>query len=895
MNDTRPNPDALLQAVQTSERRRGRLKIFFGSCAGVGKTYAMLAAARERLQDGDRVMIGVVEAHGRGDTLRMLEAIPALAQRAIEHHGISVSEFDLDAALSVNPNILLLDELAHTNAAGSRHPKRWQDVVELLDAGINIYTTLNVQHLESLNDLVASITGIAVRETIPDSVFDQADDIVLVDIPPDELLKRLREGKVYLSDEVRSKAAENFFKKSNLTALRELALRRTAERVDAQMDDSRLLEGIRRDTAGVANKLMVCVGADPLSARLVRSTRRLAHAMKAPWVAVYVETSLHDRLNERAKRGVQTILRLAERIGGRTVVLQGNDVVDELMSYARANGITKIVVGKSQKSRWMEFVAGSLVEKIIHASGNDVDVYIVTGDGYKRKEILAKPDAWKGDFWRYGYAVCMLAVCTLMGMVLESGFGLKPTDLVMIYLIGGVPVAVKWGRWPSILYSLLSVNFFNFFFIEPRYTLNVYDSSYWITFAVMLATSLVITTQASQLRLQAIFARKRESDTNRFYALTRELASIRGHHNMAEATAKQIEDTFSVSAIIWVPDPHKNLVSIVGKLLGADEVKEMSVVQWCFDHAEKAGYETMTMPSAKGFYLPLVTNDGTRGVLGVVSKLAERSFSLEEVSILETFASLLASSFERASTSDAAEKSKVEAEKEKLRNILLSSVSHDLRTPLASIIGSSSSIMNDAALLPKETLEGLARGIHDEAQRLARIVTNLLDVTRFESGHVQLNLQPYYIEELIGAALTQLKPLLIHHKIVTQAEPDLPMVTMDGTLVEQVLVNLLTNAARYTPADTVITLSAAQKNGHILVTVADQGPGIPAGEEEKIFDKFYIIGKRKGQGTGLGLAVCHGIIVAHKGKIWVENNPKEGASFCFTLPVDASELRGAEA
>lgn len=881
--DDRTDPDTLLHAVTAAERQRGRLKIFFGSCAGVGKTYAMLEAAHSRLKEGANVVIGVIETHGREDTLKLLANIPIIPLREMTHRGIAVKEFDLDATLIQKPAILLLDELAHTNATGSRHPKRWQDVEELLDGGIDVYTTLNVQHLESLNDLVAGITGIAVKETVPDSVFDRADDIVLVDIPPDELLQRLREGKVYTGEEVRTRAAESFFKKSNLIALRELALRRTAERVDAQMDDYRILEGIK-GASPVTDKIMVCIGPEPLSVRLVRSTKRLAQSMKAPWVAVYVENARHYRLNQQGKRAVQTALQMAEHIGGKTVVLQGNNAVEEILNYARANSITKIVVGKPNKPKWRELFYGSLVDKIIRASGDAVDIYVITGKPYIRKDITAKLDQPKIYFKQYFLAAGAIALCTLIG--LASGSMLRPIDQIMIYLTGGVLVAAKFGLWPSLLFSVLSVNCFNLFFIEPRYTFNVYDQSYWLTFAVMLITNFVITGQASRLRMQAIFARKRERDTQTFYELTRALASAQDTAHMAETTAKHIQESFNVNATILVPENTGRLVVATGQLPGFDDAKEIGAIQWCFDHAERTGHATTTMPSAAGLYFPLSAPTGAKGVLGVTPTTIGRDFLAEEIAALEVISSLLASSFERAGATETAEAAKIETEKEKLRNVLLSSVSHDLRTPLASIIGSSSTIMTEVEKLSKTTVAELAQGINHEASRLSRMVTNLIDVTNLESGTLKLNMQPYYAEELIGAVLTRLQTILAPHCLVKQMDKNLPMLMVDGMMIEQVFANILENAAKYTPSGSTITIKARQVRWNILVTISDNGPGVPAGAERKIFDKFFAIDKTFAhKGTGLGLAICAGIIKAHHGEIWQESASEGGASFNFTLPV----------
>lgn len=881
--ETRPNPDALLSAVQAEEARsrRGRLKIFFGGCAGTGKTYAMLSAAQSSLKEGVDVVAGVIETHGRSETQKLLAGVPILPMTEIAHRGVSLREFNLDAAKARKPSIVLVDELAHTNAPGSRHPKRWQDVQELLDAGIDVYSTLNVQHLESLSDVVAGVTGVRVKETVPDSVFDSADDIVLVDIPADELLKRLREGKVYLAEGARGRAAENFFKKNNIIALREMALRRTMERVDAQMSDYNLREGIRASVP-VADKVLVCIGADPLSAKLIRTARRMATSLKATLIAVYVENLRHYRLTEQARATVEANMRMVERMEGKTVVLQGDNAVEEIIAYARENGITKIILGKQVKPRWQDILHGSMADKIIRRSGN-IDVYVVTGDALPQPVVSRKSSLTKFRPQLYAASLGIVAAFTLLGWLLQSVA--QPTDQALLYLIGNVLVAARLGRGPSILYAVLSPACFNFFFIPPLYTFEMYDRSYWMTLLVMLATSMVITSFATRLRLQAMISRRREQHTSTLYALTRTLASTRGQKNMAEVTAKHIGDVLGATITVWLPDGPEHLSPVVGELPERDYVKELAVLQWCFGNKRRAGHDTDTMPSAEGLYLPLLASSGTLGVLGLF--LPEKHhFSTEEISSLETLASLLASALERANAAEKAESSKVEAESEKLRNILLSTVSHDLRTPLATITGASSSIAADADKLAPETMRELGRSIHSEAERLSRIVTNLLDITSLESGTVKLNLQPYFIEEVIGSALTRLEKYLEGRSLTTHAEPHLPMVEIDGLLIEQVLTNLLENAVKYTQADSVIEVSAGLTAGKLRISVADNGPGIPAGDEQRIFDKFYTTAQVHAQkGTGLGLSICQGVIRAHGGDIWGRNRPEGGAVFTFTLPV----------
>lgn len=875
--DNRPDPDLILHKIEEEEkkRKRGELKIFFGGCAGVGKTYAMLSAAHEQLQAGADVVAGVIETHGRSETEKLLASVPLIPQRAITHKGVTLKELDLDSIKARKPDIVLVDELAHTNAPGVRHPKRWQDVEELLGAGIDVYTTLNVQHLESLSDIVAGNTGIVVKETVPDSVFDKADDIILVDINADELLKRLKEGKVYIADYAKSRAVEHFFKKKNIIALREMALRRTAERVDAQMGDYYYREGLH-DTAPVAEKIMVCIGPDPLSAKLVRSAKRMATALKAPWVAVYVENSRHTSLNEQGRMAVNSVMHSAERNGGRTVILQGSNAVDEIMGYARANRITKIIVGKPTKGQLKDILHGSLVDKIIHHSG-DIDVYVITGEPVNPTSFTSFPSISRFKWPLYLWGVAAVGGCTGISYFLDTI--LQPIDQIMVYLIGALLVAAKLGRGPSLIFSLLSVSAFNFFFIEPLYSFNIAESSYWMTLVVMLITSLMISAQAAQLRLQAVFARKRANESQIFYAMTRDMAATRGTENIASTAIKHMQAAMDMDITVWNVDSASHVGVVTGYPPYFD-IKEESTIRWCYENRQMAGRNTNTMPTAKGLYIPLLSSDHIFGVLGIIPKDGKPLEENLQLPLIEIFANILASSMERAKTAESAEQSKVEAESEKLRNILLSSVSHDLRTPLATIAGASSILLLQEDKLPAAERRELLLSIHEESDRLTKIVSNLLDVTRLESSDINLNRNYYSIDELIGNVLLHLEYLLKNHQVQTVIEEDLPFLYVDGVLIEQLLANLLENAVKYTPEGTAITLTSVLENGQLIVSVADEGPGIIKGEEEKIFDKFY-----SSHGTGLGLAICKGIVTAHGGEIKAENREEGGARFIFIIPL----------
>jgi two-component system sensor histidine kinase KdpD len=883
MNFERPNPDQLLNLINQEQERskKGKLKIFFGSSAGVGKTFAMLSEAQQYLRDNVDVVVGVVEHHGRTETQNLIEGLPSIPLLEIKHRDIAIKEFDIDAALARKPQLILIDELAHTNAPGSRHPKRWNDVEELLDNGIDVFTTLNVQHLESLNNLVEEITGIEVKETIPDSIFDKAEELELVDVSAEELLKRLKEGKVYLDATAKKRAAENFFKKSNLFALREIALRRTAERVDAQRDAYKIREGIS-DSTPVLDKILVCVGPDPLSPKLVRSAKRMATSLKAQWVAVYIENKRHFELSKEALASLESVMQIAQSNGAKTATLQGENAVDEIMNYARSNGITKIILGKLNKPRWKEMLNGTLAEKVIRRSG-DIDVYVISGEVDKEKK--PEPVKAKKEFEFVPYLVSFSSVflCTIISALLDPYF--KLVDIIMIYLIGVVALAATFGRGPSALFSIISVLAINWFFIEPRHTFTMYDSSNWTTLTVMLLTSLVISALAAKLRLQATFSRKKEKETEGLYALAREMSSIRGYENIAEAAVKHIDNIFNVSSTIWLVDEQGELNDI-GGVAPDYEIKEKSVLEWCRNNGKPAGRSTNTMPSSSRLYMPLTSiEQQSFGVLGILPEKDEENFLPDDIALLETYTAIISAAFGRANAADNAERSKVETETVKLKNVLLSSVSHDLRTPLASISGAASSLITMQDRNSKDGSD-LLKSVHTQTARLSKLVTNLLDVTSLESGNINLNKQPYFIDELIGSCLLRVEELKGDRHINVLVEPELPLINVDGILIEQVITNLLENAIRFAPeTDGVIEIEVNKSGDEIFFATRDNGPGIKKGDEKKIFDKFYTSANIGSQNTGLGLTICRGIILTHKGRIWAENNKEGGAKFTFTLPV----------
>jgi two-component system sensor histidine kinase KdpD len=889
MEGGRPDPDELLRQVQDEERRakRGKLTIFFGAAPGVGKTYAMLEAARSERDLKRDVVIGVVETHGRYDTGALVIGLPMLPRRKEVHRGVTVEEFDLDGALRRKPGLILMDELAHTNAPGSRHAKRWQDVDELLDAGIDVYATLNVQHIRSLNDVVAQVTGVIVRETVPDSVLDEATEVRLIDLPPDELIERLGEGKVYVPDQARH-AIENFFRKGNLIALRELALRQTAERVDAQMRVYKTEHGIQR-VWPATERVLVGVSPSPASARLVRAARRMAGSLHAQWVAAYVETPPSLRMSEADRQRVAENLRFAEQLGAETVTLSGQSAAQETLRYARSHNVTKIVVGKPTHARWRDLFAPSFLEEMVRSSG-DIDVYVISGDeGDVRSAVREEVPAPAPDqIGTYASSVIAAAVTTAVSWFT---FGQKQlADVVMVYILGIIVVAMRYGYGPSILAAVLSVALVDFFFVPPYFSFAVSDFQHIVTFVVMFVVAVVISSLTQRIRDQASAAHHREQRTASLYNMTRELAVTRATGNLSDVAARHLHEVFDASIAILLPRGHGELANVAkGPFALTPDEKERGVVEWVWRHDKSAGLSTDTLPAAKALYVSLHDARGRVGVLGISPSDHHRFVDPDQRALLDVFATQIASALSRARLAEEAQEAQLQMETERLRSSLLSAVSHDLRTPLAVITGSASALLQPDNELTPDARRDLSATIHEEAQRLNRLVRNLLDMTRITSGAIKVTKEWQPLEEVVGAVLARMEDQLRGREVDVRLPSDLPLVPIDAVLVEQVLINILENAAKYTPKGSPLELSARQDKASVVVEIADQGPGIPPGHVDKIFEKFYRLPReREGDGAGLGLAICRGIIDAHGGRIWAENRKEGGAVFRFTLPIEGT-------
>jgi two-component system sensor histidine kinase KdpD len=875
----RPDPDELLKQIQADEPTRGRLKIFLGYAAGVGKTYAMLEAAHQRQKQGVDVVIGYVETHGRVETEAFMSGLEVLPRRQVDYHGVKLPELDLDAVLKRRPALVLVDEFAHTNASGSLHPKRYLDVKEILDAGIDVYTTLNVQHLESLNDVVAQVTGVVVRETVPDSLLDEASEIEVIDLPPDELLARLQEGKVYVPEQAR-RAIQKFFRKGNLSALREMSLRRAAERVDDQMRAYMRT----RDIPGpwpATERLLVCISPSPLAEKLIRNTRHLADELNAEWFAVYVDVASKPELNPANRERIGKTLQLAEELGAHTRTLAGRSISDAVLAYARKHNITKIVVGKPLRSRWRELLSGSVVDQLITASG-DIDIYVISARAEIKPQILPSEWTQHRPLGRYLLGLGLVTLSTLFGLAIRGN--LEPANLVMLYLASTVIAAIFLGRGPALLITILGVLAFDFFLVPPYMTFAVTDTQYLLTFIGLFVVGLVISTLTARTREQAEAAIQREAQTSALYNLGRDLTSATDLQQVADIVISHIGQVFGREVAIFLPENGQLRVFASTPDYHPD-TNELAVAAWAFDHDQPAGFGTDTLPAVSLRCQPLKTARGRIGVLGIHPKEPGKLNSPEQRQTFNSFVHQAALAVERASLAKQAHQTELLQATEKLQTALLNSISHDLRTPLVSITGALSSLREEPLSLSQEDRNSLLETAQEEAERLNRLVGNLLNMTRLEAGAIHLKRESCDIQDAIGAALEQLGERLAKRSVRVNIPPDLPLISMDFALFGQVLVNLLDNAVKYSLIDTLIEINVSHTQDTVNIEICDRGIGIPFDDLERIFDKFYRVQRPESvSGTGLGLAICKGIVEAHGGTIRANNRPSGGTIVTVKLP-----------
>lgn len=876
----RPDPEELLKRVQEEEvrSRRARFKVFFGAAPGVGKTFAMLQEAQRRRQEGVDVVVGLVETHRRQETLALLEGFEVLPRKSAAYRGVFLEEFDLDAALARRPALILVDELAHSNAPGCRHAKRWQDVLEVLDAGIDVYSTVNVQHLESFKEVVAQITGIVVQERIPDTVLERSDELELVDISVEELTQRLAEGKVYVPDQAKH-AIQRFFRRGNLLALRELALRRTAELVDADMLRYREDQGIQ-DTWAAGQRLLVGITPRAASEVLIREARRMAESIGASWMAVYVDSG--KRLSDEERERLEAHLRLVERLGGEGIAMPGHaSLAEDLLVLARSRNVTQILLGRSDRPRWLERIHSSLLADLSALAGH-IHIHVVPVAQAESPAQLPRPipSRWPG-LSTLGLCAFYVALATGLGTLFPW---MELADIVMLFTIPILVAAIRYGRNAALATSAMAVLAFDFFFIHPRFTFQVGDVKHLGTFAILLGMGFVIGNLTERVRQQAIRAQLREQRTLALYRLGESLVQAGDQTDTIAAAIRAVEAQFRTHVTFYLSNREGRLESGHGQTPSAED--QQGVAQWAFDHGQAAGQGTGVLPASRALFLPL---KGVRGTLGVMSLQSEEGPLWQEPDqrhLLESFANQTALALERASLSNEAHAARLQAEREELRNTLLSSVSHDLRTPLAGITGSATTLMEDHGVLTEAERAALLGAIQDEAFRMHRLVSNLLDLTRLESGSIPLRREWIPAEEVVGSALSHLGQLGEGRDIQFHIDRPTTLLRGDSVLLEQVLINLVENALKFSPADQPVEIQIHGTGKGVSLLVSDHGPGIPEGLESRIFEKLFRV-HGGGAGAGLGLAICQGIVQAHGGHIQANNRPQGGAQFVVWLPYDA--------
>ena len=884
MTDARPSPDALLE--QAERESRGRLKIFLGAAPGVGKTYEMLMSGRAKLADGVDVVIGVVETHGRKETEALVSGFEVIPRVQVDYKGRALEEMDLDTILARRPQLVLVDELAHTNAAGSRHPKRYLDVEELLSHGIDVYTTMNIQHVESLNDVVAQITRVRVRETVPDSIIDRADDVEIIDITPDDLLKRLHDGKVYVPSTAR-RAVENYFSPGNLTALRELALRRTAQRVDDQLLSHMQSHAISGPWAA-GERVLVCIDGHPRGPSLVRYARRLADRLRGPFVALNIETARTAALSDTEKDQLAASLRLAEQLGGEAVVLPGQHIATEIVRYAAANNVTHIVIGKPQKPQWREWLQGSVSHDLIRHAG-DISVHVIAGavENSPRSApglIHVAPRRFEimPYVWSAAYVAVALGVGLLFDRVLDIG------NIGLVFLMAVLASALTFGLWPAIFASVVGSLVFNFFLIPPFYTFTIADPESVVALALFFAVAVIASNLTARVQRQSLAARQRARTTEDLYLFSKKLAGTGTLDDVLWATAYQIASMLKVRVVLLLPENGSIVVKAGYPPDDTFDEADVAAARWAWENDRAAGRGADTLPGAKRLYLPLKTGRTPVGVVGLDNDKPGPLLTPDQRRLLDALTDQAAIAIERIQLVDDVDKAKLAAEADRLRSALLTSISHDLKTPLSSILGAAGMLRDLPDGLGKADQAELLTTVVDESERLNRFIANLLDMTRIESGAMAPNSGMNFVGDIVGTALQRSRKIASQHTVAVEIPADLPMVNVDPVLFEQVLFNLIDNAAKYAPDGTTIALKGWADGASVMLQVIDEGPGIPAEDLERVFDSFYRV--RKGDqvraGTGLGLSICRGFIEAMGGNISAANRQdRTGAVFTIRMPI----------
>ncbi len=880
----RPSPDALLEKAR--QETRGRLKIFLGAAPGVGKTYEMLESGRAKMSDGVDVVIGIVETHGRKETQALVNGFEVIPRVKIDYKGRPLEEMDIDAILARQPRLVLVDELAHTNAEGSRHPKRYLDVKELLDRGIDVYSTLNIQHVESLNDVVSQITRIRVRETVPDSIIDMADDVEIIDLTPDDLIKRLHDGKVYVP-KTAERALTNYFTPGNLTALRELALRKTAQRVDDQLLTHMQAHAIAGPWAA-GERVLVSVDQHPRSASLVRYASRMASRLRAPWAAVYVETNRSINLTEADRDTIAATLRLAEQLGGEAITIPGREVSEELVRHAEANNVTHIVIGAPSKPTWRDWLHRSIADDLIRTSGN-ISVHVISGsekEGTSVRGVRAAPSVPDFNIQAYLSATAYVVVALIAGVVLDQVLDVR--NLALVFLMAVLTSAVIHGLRPALYTCIISALSFNFFFLPPRYTLTISDPESVLALFFFLGVAVIASNLTATVQRQAAAARQRARTTEDLYLFSKKLAGTGTLDDVLWATAFQLASMLKVRVVLLLPEA--GTIAVKAGYPPDDTLDEADIAaaRWAWEHNHAAGRGADTLPGAKRLYVPLRTGRAAVGVIGLDNDRRDGPLlTPEQQRLLDALADQAALAIERIQLVADVDRAKLAAEADRLRSALLTSISHDLKTPLAAILGAAGTLRDYRDSMSVEDRLDLLSTVVDESERLNRFIANLLDMTKIESGAMEPNYALHYPGDIAGSALRRAEKILAHHKTVMTIPADLPMIRVDPVLFEQVLFNLLDNAAKYAPQGSSIRIDGRADEYNVVIEVSDEGPGIPPADVDRVFDTFYRVSKgdQVRAGTGLGLSICRGFVEAMGGAITARNrSDRSGAVFTIRLP-----------
>jgi two-component system, OmpR family, sensor histidine kinase KdpD len=893
--EQRPSPDALLEAARRESDKAGRLKIFVGAAPGVGKTYEMLQSAHAKRKAGADVVVGVVETHGRAETEALLLGLEVLPRKRIAYRDQTLEEMDLDALIARRPQIALVDELAHTNAPGSRHPKRYLDVEELLSHGIDVYTAVNIQHIESLNDVVAQITHVRVRETVPDSVFDRADAIELIDLTPDDLIQRLKEGKVYVPKQA-ERALQHYFSPGNLTALRELALRRTAERVDEQLLTHMQANAIAGPWAA-GERILVCLSEDPRAAGLVRYTKRLSDRLHAPWTAVSIETRRSLQLTDKQRDRLADTMRLAESLGGEALTIPGvgRRIADDLINFAHTNNVTQIIIGKTTRSRWFEILRGSVVHDLVRRAGN-ITVHVIAGEELPdpTNKPAVQTAARTEQFNPRLYLMSLLVVAVGLGAaeLIQPRFGIENVDLV--FLTAVVVVGVRFGLWPSLFASVIASLCYNFFFLPPVYTFTITDPTNVAAFFFFMLIALLVSNVAARVRIQADTAIGRVRTTESLYAFSRKLAGTATLDDVLWATAYQIALMLKVRVVLLMPED--GILTVKAGYPPEDQLDkaDLAAANWAWGNDRAAGRGSDTLPGAKRLFLPMRTGRGLIGAIGIDNDKTGPLLTPDQRRLLDALVDQGALAIERVLLVEDMDSVKRTMESERLRSALLTSISHDLKTPLASVLGAASTMRDLAGNLSEAQKRDLLATVIDESERLNRFIANLLDMTKLESGAIVPNTARLDVSEIVGSALRRASKILSDHKVSLELAADLPMLELDAVLFEQVLFNLLDNAAKYAPSGTTISIWGIRDRDSVSLQILDEGNGIPPSELESVFDKFYRVqkGDHVRPGTGLGLAISRGFVEAMHGTISAANRTdRSGAVLTIRLPIPAAAAK----